>query len=202
MADIRLGTPADAPGCAKIYEPYVRETAISFESTPPSDDEFAERIERTLESHPWLVCERDDAVCGYAYAGPYRYRDAYRWSVESSVYVDEDAQRKGVARGLYESLFAILRLQGDYNVYAGTTVPNPPSVGFHRAMGFEPVGTYPDVGYKTGEWHDVRWFHRALQESATDPDPPSDVERTRSRKGWDAALATGLSALPSAWRQR
>ncbi|WP_117592290.1 arsinothricin resistance N-acetyltransferase ArsN1 family B [Haloprofundus halophilus] len=192
---IRLATPDDADGVRQIYEPFVRDTAVSFETTPPTEAEVEARIASTLESHPWLVCERDERVVGYAYAGTHRKRDAYRWSVDSSVYVADDARRRGVARGLYAALFGILEAQGYVNVYAGTTLPNPASVGFHRAMGFEPVGVYENVGYKLGEWHDVQWLVRTLRPHPENPDPPVALAAVRETAAFEDALAAGESKI-------
>ncbi|MEH2024761.1 GNAT family N-acetyltransferase [Nostoc sp.] len=101
-----------------IYAPVVRETSISFEIEPPSKTEFEGRIKNYQQQMPWLVCEINDELLGYAYATPYRTRAAYQWSVESSVYVNLEHRRKGVAKALYTSLFGLLQLQGFYNVFA------------------------------------------------------------------------------------
>lgn len=192
---IRPATAADAASVREIYAPFVRETNVSFEEEPPDAAEIRSRIADTSERFPWLVCVDGRAVLGYAYAHQHRGRGAYRWSVESSVYVREDARRAGVARGLYESLFAVLRRQGFRNVYAGTALPNPASTGFHAAMGFEPVGTYERVGYKHGEWHDVRWWHRSLGEHPAEPDPPTAFADARAEPWFDDAVATGEASV-------
>src|SRR5918996_222132 len=139
-SSIRLATERDAEEIASIYAPNVTDTIISFELEPPTADEMRLRIEATLERCPWLVCEREGRVLGYAYADAHGSRAAYRWSVDVSVYVHEDARRMGLGRALYTSLFAALDLQGFYNAYAGATLPNPASVGLHEAVGFRPVG--------------------------------------------------------------
>ncbi|WP_255169275.1 arsinothricin resistance N-acetyltransferase ArsN1 family B [Natrononativus amylolyticus] len=195
MPDIRPAAHGDAGAVARIYEPSVRETAVSFEERPPSGSEIERRIERTEARHPWLVCEHDADVIGFAYAGPHRTRDAYRWSVDSSVYVDDRYHRRGVGRALYESLFAALELQGYYNVYAGTALPNPASVEFHRSMGFEPVGVYRKVGYKNGEWHDVQWWQRSLAPRPAEPKPPRPPSDVRGSSDWDDAIEAGLESL-------
>jgi phosphinothricin acetyltransferase len=176
MVEIRLAGPADAPACREIYAPFVRDTAITFETELPSEAAFADRLVETRGERPWLVCEDDGRILGYAYASRHRSRDAYRWAVESSVYVAEDARRRGVGRGLYESLFAVLEHQGYRTVYAGITVPNPPSTALHEALGFERVGTYEDVGYKHGEWHDVAWWGRSLRDDEGPPSTPTPVD--------------------------
>lgn len=177
---IRLATPADAAVLSEIYRPYVTDSAISFEESPPSNAEMAGRVAKTLARFPWLVAEAGGPVIGYAYAGEHRLRAAYRWSVEVSVYVAITAQRTGVGRALYTKLFALLRLQKYVNAYAGITLPNPASVGFHEALGFEPVGVYQGIGFKFGRWHDVGWWQLAIGERSTapaEPIPIGDVSR-------------------------
>lgn len=161
MADLRLATPHDAAEIAGIYAPIVEQTWISFEVDAPDADEIARRITAIQAHWPWLVAD-DGGILGYAYACEHRTRAAYRWSVDVSVYVAERARRRGVAHRLYEALFAILIRQGFYNAFAGVTLPNEPSLRLHRALGFEPVGVYRDVGYKLGAWHDVSWWQRPL----------------------------------------
>ena len=197
---IRVATANDAEEVKDIYAPYVRDTPISFESTPPTADEMGERIENDHPHLPWLVYEEDGAVLGYAYAGPHRPREAYQWCVDSSVYVREDSHRRGIARGLYTSLLEILRLQGFYNVYAGATLPNPASVGFHESMGFEPVGIYEDVGYKDGSWYDVKWWHRSIRERDPAPEPPLTLAEARADERWNEALAAGESLISAGHR--
>jgi phosphinothricin acetyltransferase len=196
-SSIRLATERDAEEIAAIYAPNVTNTFISFESEPPTEEEMRRRIEGTLERYPWLVCERRGRMLGYAYAGAHGSRAAYRWSVDVSVYVHEEAHRTGVGRALYTSLFAVLDLQGFYNAYAGATLPNPASVGLHESIGFRPVGVYCGVGYKLGAWHDVGWWHLPLRERVANPDPPTDLPSVLGSEGWDAALASGLPLLRS-----
>ena len=188
---IRLVDETDAASIHGIYSPYVRETSISFEQSPPSVEEIKQRIRKKTKKYPWMVCTYDDTIVGYSYAGPIRKRAAYQWSVESSVYVDPDYQRHGVARGLYETLFAVLELQGYYNVYAGTALPNSASTGFHESIGFEPIGVYENVGYKNGEWHDVKWWHKSLGKLPVDPDPPRSVQDVREQDQWDDVITAG-----------
>src|SRR3712207_3896262 len=194
-AVIRIATERDAEQVAAIYAPYVTDSIVSFETEAPSADEMRRRIEGTLERYPWIICERQGRVLGYAYAGAHGSRAAYRWPVDVSVYVREGAHRRGVGRALYTSVFAVLDLQGFYNAYAGATLPNPASVGLHEAMGFRPVGVYRKVGYKMGAWHDVGWWHLALRERVGDPAPPAYLPSVLGSEEWDAALAAGLPLL-------
>jgi L-amino acid N-acyltransferase YncA len=192
---IRLATPADAAAVQAIYAPVVQETAISFELTPPSVAEMARRIEETLLRYPWLVLERDGAVAGYVYAGAHRSRPAYRWSVDTTVYVDAKARRTGVGRALYTSLIRLLALQGFVSAYAGITLPNPGSVALHEAVGFRPVGVYRAVGWKLGAWRDVGWWHLLLQPPPAHPAPPRPLPEAARAPGWMAALAAGPARL-------
>ena len=169
---IRLAVPSDGARLAAIYSPAVTDHATSFELTPPDAAEMARRVTSLVARTPWLVAEHDSVVVGYAYASPHRDRPAYQWSVEVSAYVDPGVHRAGQGRALYSALFQILTTQGFANAYAGITLPNPASVGFHRAMGFEEIGIYRGVGHKFGRWHDVVWLHRPLAPRLTDAQPP------------------------------
>ena len=159
---VRDATAADAAACAAIYAPYVRDTAITFELEPPSADEMAQRIAAAARRHAWLVLEHAERVVGYAYGGVFNYRPAYRWACEVSVYVELGRRRSGAGRALYEALFARLAERGYRMAVAGMTLPNDSSIGLHRAMGFQTVGTYQRIGFKHGRWHDVAWVQRPL----------------------------------------
>ena len=194
-SSIRLATERDAEQVAAIYAPNVTDSIISFELEPPTAHQMRRRIQDTLQRYPWLVCERQGRVLGYAYAGAHGSRAAYQWSVDVSVYVHQQAHRRGVGRGLYTSLLAALKLQGFYNAYAGATLPNPASVGLHESVGFRAVGVYRGVGYKLGGWHDVVWWHVQLRERQTDPAPPTDLPSIVGSDGWEVALSHGLPFL-------
>jgi len=191
MMKIRLATEADAPAVQAIYAPIVRDTVISFEYEPPSVDEVRRRIAKTLVRYPWLICERSGDIVGYAYAGEHSERAAYRWSANVSVYVDATARRLGVGSALYRSLFALLRLQGFINVYAGIALPNPASVGLHQAMGMTPIGVYHCVGYKLGAWHDVGWWEMALCERPEQPEPVLSLAEAQALPGWNDVWSQG-----------
>jgi L-amino acid N-acyltransferase YncA len=197
---IRLAAPADPATLAAIYAPAVTERATSFELQAPDAAEMARRVEKILARTPWLVCEHEGAVVGYAYSGPHRERAAYQWSVEVSAYVRTDAQRAGVARALYTSLIATLALQGFRNAYAGIALPNAASVGFHEALGFTPIGIHHGAGYKMGAWHDVAWFERELAPRTVDPAPPVPLPALRDTPAFSEALAAGLPLLRIAAR--
>ncbi|MDL5157331.1 GNAT family N-acetyltransferase [Actinomycetospora termitidis] len=156
---IRDATLEDADDCAAIYAPYVRDTVISLEEEPPTADVMARRIEG---AHVWLVGELDGRTVGYAYAGTFNERVAYRWTCTVSVYLETGRRRTGAGRALYEALVTRVREQGFVRAAAGITVPNEASVGLHRALGFADVGLFPRVGWKFDAWHDVAWMQRDL----------------------------------------
>jgi L-amino acid N-acyltransferase YncA len=156
----------------KIYAPYIENTSFTFETEVPTTDAFAERITSYLTNWPWLVMEDDGIIAGYAYASRYRERVAYQWSVECSVYVHDDYQRKGIAKALYETLFAILAKQGFRNVYAVINLPNDNSVVLHERLGFNYFATYEQVGYKLGQWKNVGWWRLILNELDDEPAAP------------------------------
>jgi L-amino acid N-acyltransferase YncA len=171
-AAVRAASAADAAACAAVYAPYVRDTAISFELEAPGEAEMRRRIEAAGATHAWLVLEQAGAVVGYAYGAQLHPRAAYRWSCEVSVYVEMGRRRTGAGRALYEALFERLAARGFRNVLAGMTVPNEASAGLHRAMGFRPVGTYRNIGYKLGRWHDVAYFQREIGDPGHPPAEP------------------------------
>jgi L-amino acid N-acyltransferase YncA len=194
-AILRLATTQDAAQVAAIYTPYVLDTPASFELDPPTEEEMGKRIAGTLEKTPWLVCEHDGEIHGYAYASLHRPRAAYRWSVNVSAYVRAGRQRRGMGRALYTALLGLLPLQGFYSAYAGITLPNAASVGLHETLGFTLVGVYRDVGYKLGRWHDVGWWQRSLGEHPPDPREPLALRQVIGSPGWQAALASGQDLL-------
>ena len=191
--EIRLATAVDAPQIQAIYAPIVQETAISFELDVPSVGEIAGRIHKSLAQFPWLVCVDGNSVMGYAYAGLHRSRRAYQWSCEVSAYTHAEYRRRGVARGLYEAVFAILVLQGYFNAYAGIVQPNEASVGFHRALGFTLIGTYAEIGYKHGRWSDVAWYQKRLQPLVDNPVAPQPVTAVMDSEAFDAALTQAVA---------
>ena len=173
---IRLADPErDAAVVAAIYRPSVVDGLASFEAVAPTADEMADRMRETLARTPWLVAERDDAVLGYAYAGPHHGRAGYRWSVNISVYVAADATGRGIGRALYDRLIALLRRQGFVNVYAGITLPNAASVALHEAIGMRRIGVYERVGFKHGAWRDVAWYGLRLAEPMGPPGEPIPI---------------------------
>jgi len=162
----------DAAACVGIYAPYVADTAISFEEVAPTAEQFAAHIAATSERYPWLVLEDAGVVVGYTYATQHRARAAYRWAADVGIYVDLADRGKGVGRRLYEGLFGCMRSQHLRVACAGITLPNDASIALHKAVGFEQVGIYRDIGYKRGAWHDVAWLQLALSSEAGPPPEP------------------------------
>lgn len=165
----RPATAGDAAAVRSIYEPMVRETPVSFEEEVPDTDEVVRRID---DSIAWWVCELDEAIIGYAYAGPFHTRAAYRWSAEVSLYVASNHHRKGVGRALLDALLDELRRRDFANAFAGIALPNDASVNLFESFGFRRVALFERVGYKLGRWHDVGWWQLRLDE-------PSDIEVRR-----------------------
>jgi len=176
---LRMASPSDAAELLKIYAPYVRQTAISFEYEPPSEGEFRERVEDVLQMFPYLAAVQGGRIVGYAYAHPYGVRKAYSWSVELSVYVARDCRGLGIGRMLYEAMEKLLKAQHVTNLYAlvaGVAVEDEylthDSVKFHEAMGYVKVGHMHKAGYKFGRWYDMMTFEKLIAEhpEASQPD--------------------------------
>ena len=171
MGAVRIANRGDADSIAAIYAPYVRETAISFDEEPPGPDAIADKIASTLEAYPFLVFDDGDGLAGFAYGSVHRMKPAYRWSVETTVYAARHLHRRGVGRALYAELLAILVRQGFHAAFAGIVPPNEGSVGLHEAMGFVHIGTFAEIGFKHGRFHDLGWWRRTLAEGLPHRDP-------------------------------
>jgi phosphinothricin acetyltransferase len=172
MFTIRLIKPSDCAAVLEVYRPYVEKTAYTFEYVPPTIAEFQEKIESITTKYPWLVAEYNGKIIGYAYGSTHRARTAYQWSPEATIYVAEVFHGSGIARILYETLFAILKLQGFFNVYAGVLMSNEKSVKFHQRLGFYAVGIFRNIGYKLGAWHSNLWLQLHLDEHIDEPPYP------------------------------
>ncbi|WNJ18884.1 N-acetyltransferase family protein [Pontibacter sp. G13] len=194
MISIRLAHREDVSEMLAIYRPIVLETHISFEYEVPSERDFAERVDRTLEKYPWLVLKDGNNLMGYAYASALRGRIAYQWTVETSVYVHPGYRKKGVAVCLYESLLACLREMGYLRAFAIVCLPNDPSVEFHRRMEFRQSGTFPNVGYKFGQWWDTTLWERWIQPPDSTPGPLKHWSEIPEHL-LNAALEAGLTYL-------
>lgn len=161
FVEVRPASEVDAEGIASIYAGVVLGSVASFEEVPPDVVEMRRRM-LAAPRLPWLVAARGGQVVAYAYASRHRPRAAYRWSVECSVYVGDGHRRLGIGRALYERLLAEVAGLGYVSLLAGITLPNPPSVALHEAVGFEHLGVFRSVGFKFGAWHDVGWWRREL----------------------------------------
>lgn len=159
---IRPATLDDASAIAAIYAPVVEQTAASFEDVAPTATEMAERMAKLLGQYPYLVAEQDGEVFGYAYGGAHRSRAAYAYSADVTIYIAPHAKRRGVGQALYNPLLKALKDQGMHRAYAAIALPNDGSVGLHESFGFKHIGTYSEVGFKFGKWHDVGWWERDL----------------------------------------
>jgi phosphinothricin acetyltransferase len=160
---IRTATASDADTITRIYNHYILNTTITFEEQAISTEEMAERIaEVQAASLPWLVAEQDGQIVGYAYASKWKGRCAYRFSVESTVYLDASAVRKGYGSLLYQQLFAALRECGMHVVMGGIALPNPASVALHEKLGFKKVAHFSEVGFKFEKWIDVGYWQIKL----------------------------------------
>lgn len=159
---IRDARRSDVPAMLAIYAPFVEHTAVSFEYEVPTEAEFARRLEEHQAAFPWLVCEENGRVMGYAYAGRAFERAAYGWNAEISCYLAPELRDRGVGRRLYARIEEILTRLGYYKLFAVVTSANAPSVAFHRALGFRDAACFRNVGYKQGGWYDVLWLEKTL----------------------------------------
>lgn len=168
--EIRFATERDSAALLQIYGQYIG-TPITFEYELPTEASFARRIRDIAAVYPYLVCEEDGRIVGYAYAHRQAERSAYQWNAELSVYLDGAYTGRGLGKRLYGILMGLLRLQGVRTVYALVTVPNEKSEGLHRRLGFRHMGTQRSTGYKDGAWRDVAWFEKAIAPYGEDPAP-------------------------------
>lgn len=166
---IRQALPEDAAALLRIYEYYVKNTAITFEYDVPSIEEFRERIVKTLEKYPYIIAETDGVPVGYAYAGEFNSRRAYDWSAELTVYTDKNYQNCGIGKLLYTELEDILRKMGITNLYACIAAAEKEdeyltdnSIGFHKHMGYVCVGRFSKCGHKFGRWYDMVWAEKMI----------------------------------------
>lgn len=168
-ATIRLAERRDIPGILEIYSPFILETSVTFEEEIPSEESFWERMLAIMAELPFLVCEIEGKIAGYAYASGYRSRASYRWSKEVSVYIHPDFQRKRVGHALYTSLNEMVQYQGVANLLAIITMPNEQSVAFHEHFGYTKCAEFSKVGYKMNCWQNVGWFELFIQDENEPP---------------------------------
>jgi L-amino acid N-acyltransferase YncA len=159
---IRSCTVADARAICAIYNPYVQETVITFEEEPVSTAEMARRIGDVKARLPWLVAEEGGAIVGYAYATPWKVRSAYRYSVETTVYVAPGQERRGFGTALYRGLIDTLRVLGVHCAVGGVALPNAASIALHEKLGFRKIGQFVEIGRKFDRWVDVGYWELIL----------------------------------------
>jgi len=176
----RLARESDADAIAAIYRRYVEGSRISFEEAPPNVAEMARRIRGDQPGyHPWYVAEEGDRVLGYAASTPFRTRPSYRWTVETGIYLAEDAQGRGVGRQLLAKLLGVLERQGYVAAIGAIALPNDASVALHETLGFVYAGTYRGVGFKLGEWLDVGLWEKELAPRNANPAEPLPYPSSR-----------------------
>ena len=161
---VRPVAAADAEAIARIYNYYVENTVITFEEAPvPAPDMAARIAEAQGLSLPWLVAEVNGAIVGYAYARKWRPRSAYRYSVETTIYLEHGQEGRGIGRMLYAALLPLVRERGMHVAIGGVALPNDASVALHEKLGFERVATFRQVGFKHDRWVDVAYWQLVLQ---------------------------------------
>lgn len=166
---IRIASPSDAPELLAIYAPYITKTAISFEYDVPSVEEFTDRIRTTLEKYPYLAAESDGHIVGYCYVSILHGRQAYDWSVETSIYVDQNCKRMGIGKKLHDALEQALSAMGILNLYACIAFPigedpylTEDSVNFHEHLGYTHTAHFHKCGYKFNRWYDIVWMEKTI----------------------------------------
>ena len=176
----RFVLPGDASAITEIYRPYVEDSIVSWEYKAPEEDDFLKKIRNWSNQYPWLICEYDGQVVGYAYANEHRDRIGYQWAVEASIYVHPDFRKKSIARSMYTALFDLLKMQGYHVVLAIISVPNIPSVALHASMGFVKTASFENIGFKYDAWQSSEWFILRLQDkeqTATAITPIDEIEQ-------------------------
>ena len=163
---IRPATPTDATAICGIYNYYVLNTSITFEEEAVTDAEMAARISETIAVFPWLVWEEQGELVGYAYAGKWKNRGAYRYSAESTIYLRQDKTGRGIGRTLYEHLLRGLRDAGMHSVIGGIALPNMPSQRLHESFAFKQVAHFEQVGRKFEKWIDVGYWELIFSSDA------------------------------------
>ena len=168
---IRDAKVTDAKAIQTIYTPYVEKTAITFEYNVPTEEEFCRRIETVQQKYPWIVAEINGQVVGYAYASAFKPRDAYQWTIETSIYVDSNKKRSGIGRQLHEALEQRLKMQGILNMNACISFIDPEdeyltldSVRFHERLGYHKVAHFHQCGKKFNRWYDMIWMEKMIGE--------------------------------------
>lgn len=177
MVQFRRALASDAHFIANTYRPFVEDGWASFEHIAPDEAEIRNRLNAAGDTYPWLIAEHDEPLA-YAYASPHRSRQAYETSVDTTIYCAPSSQGKGIGTALYRMLLETLSRQNFVMAFAGIALPNEGSVALHQKLGFEPIGLYPNVGYKAGRWRSTQWWGKTLADPAATPNsiyPVSEI---------------------------
>jgi L-amino acid N-acyltransferase YncA len=160
---VRSALAVDADPIARIYNYYIKNTVITFEEEPVTAENMATRVSEVQgASLPWLVAEIEGAVVGYAYANKWKARSAYRFAVETTIYLENGREGRGIGTKLYSELLSILRTRGMHVAIGGAALPNAASAALHERLGFDHVATFRQVGFKHDKWVDVAYWQRLL----------------------------------------
>lgn len=189
---LRFAAPSDAASLLEIYRPYVENTTVSLEYEVPTEAEFERRIREFSAEFPYIVCEIDGKIAGYAYAHRYKERFGYRFAAETTVYLDESYRGMGIGKRLYGAIFELLALMKYKNLYAIVTSENTASIDFHKAMGFTEVGREHNNGFKLGRWVDVVLFEKQIGEFESTADKSEWSVCPKSISDISAAVPTVL----------
>ena len=159
---IRNAKPEDAQAICDIYNYHVLNTIVTFEEESILADDMADRINKVSEKYVWLVYEQEGEIIGYAYAGEWKSRCSYRFSVESSVYLKNGFSSQGIGSKLYEALLKKLEKTDIHAVIGGISLPNEGSIALHEKFGFEKIAQFKEVGYKFEKWIDVGYWEKII----------------------------------------
>ncbi len=178
---IRFIEKKDIEAVYNIYKYYILNTSITFEITVPTLEDFVQRVNNIAKTHPYIVYEVNNNIVGYAYASRYGVREAFDWSVESTVYVDNNYKRNGMGSRLYTILLKLLEIQGFHTAYALITSSNKKSTIFHEQLGFEHIATMKNIGYKFNEWHDINYYSYNLANPTVPPNKLKSINQVKEK---------------------
>lgn len=176
---IREITDGDIPACMNIYNWYVRETTVTFDTSPMDREEYARRIRKVTARYPWIVLESEKRVIGYAHLSPFSLRSAYRFMADVTVYLDPEFRGKGYGRILMMELEALAKEAGYQKLISVITAENKASVSMHEKLGYQKLMTMRNAGYKMGRWLDVLWFAKDI---AAYENPPQEIQKVTVRE--------------------
>ena len=191
---IEIAQAKHARQIADIYAPFVRSTAISFETREPDAAAMEARSEKVKQKYPFVVCRDGKRITGYAYVTSFGNRGGFDWTVCSCIYVHPGYQRKGIGEAMYKTLLELLKEQGFINVYAAVALPNPASCALHEKIGFRRESVFEKVGYKLGRWHDIANYCIRLNDQSATPQLPTPFAEL-DQKQIEDAIKTGESVL-------